>query len=85
MRFIRAYEAEGIPIYAITVQNEPGVDRAIEKDPTFHYPSCRWAAEQERDFIRDHLLFHAVDPEEVAGVLIEPILGAGGCVAREPK
>ncbi|MDQ5894485.1 MAG: hypothetical protein QG596_746 [Actinomycetota bacterium] len=33
------------------------------------------------DFIRDHLLFHAVDPEEVAGVLIEPILGSGGCVA----
>jgi len=55
VRFIRAYEAEGIPIYAITVQNEPGVDRAIEKDPRFHYPSCRWAAEQERDFIRDHL------------------------------
>ncbi len=33
------------------------------------------------DFIRDHLLFHAVDPSEVAGVLIEPILGSGGCVA----
>lgn len=33
------------------------------------------------DFIRDHLLFHAVDPAEVAGVLIEPILGSGGCVA----
>lgn len=33
------------------------------------------------DFIRDHLLFHAFDPHEVAGVLIEPILGSGGCVA----
>ena len=33
------------------------------------------------DFIRDHLLFHAVDPADVAGVLIEPILGSGGCVA----
>ena len=33
------------------------------------------------DFIRDQLLFHAVDPGEVAGVLIEPILGSGGCVA----
>ncbi|MDQ2623472.1 MAG: aminotransferase class III-fold pyridoxal phosphate-dependent enzyme, partial [Actinomycetota bacterium] len=33
------------------------------------------------DYIRDHLLFHAVDPGEVAGVLIEPILGSGGCVA----
>ncbi|MGK2933195.1 MAG: aspartate aminotransferase family protein [Solirubrobacterales bacterium] len=33
------------------------------------------------DYIRDHLLFHAIDPHEVAGVLIEPILGSGGCVA----
>jgi len=33
------------------------------------------------DYIRDHLLFHAVDPNEVAGVLVEPILGSGGCVA----
>lgn len=55
VRFIRAYEAEGIPIYAITVQNEPGVDRAKEADPKWHYPSCHWTAEQERDFIRDYL------------------------------
>jgi 4-aminobutyrate aminotransferase-like enzyme len=33
------------------------------------------------DFIRDHLLFHAVDPREVAGILIEPVMGSGGCVA----
>jgi 4-aminobutyrate aminotransferase-like enzyme len=33
------------------------------------------------DYVRDHLLFHAVDPGEVAGVVIEPILGSGGCVA----
>lgn len=33
------------------------------------------------DYLRDHLLFHAIDPDEVAGVLIEPILGSGGCVA----
>lgn len=32
------------------------------------------------DFIRDHVLFHAVDPSEVAGVVIEPVLGSGGCV-----
>lgn len=55
VRFIQAYEAEGIPIHAITVQNEPGVDRAREKDRKWHYPSCRWTGEQERDFIRDHL------------------------------
>ncbi len=33
------------------------------------------------DYIRDHLLFHLVEPDRVAGVVIEPILGSGGCVA----
>jgi 4-aminobutyrate aminotransferase-like enzyme len=33
------------------------------------------------DYLRDHVLFHAVDPSEVAGVVIEPVLGSGGCVA----
>lgn len=55
VKFIQAYEAEGIPIYAVTIQNEPGVDRAKEKNPKWRYPSCRWTGEQERDFIRDHL------------------------------
>jgi len=33
------------------------------------------------DYLRDHLLFHAIDPREVAGFLIEPVMGSGGCVA----
>jgi 4-aminobutyrate aminotransferase-like enzyme len=33
------------------------------------------------DYLRDHLLFHAIDPREVAGFVIEPVLGSGGCVA----
>ncbi len=33
------------------------------------------------DYIRDHVLFHALDPADVAGVVIEPVLGSGGCVA----
>jgi 4-aminobutyrate aminotransferase-like enzyme len=33
------------------------------------------------DFLRDHLLFHVVDPGEVAGVVIEPVMGSGGCVS----
>jgi len=33
------------------------------------------------DYIRDHLLHHAVDPREVAGFVIEPVMGSGGCVA----
>jgi 4-aminobutyrate aminotransferase-like enzyme len=33
------------------------------------------------DYIRDHLLHHAVDPREIAGFMIEPVMGSGGCVA----
>ncbi len=33
------------------------------------------------DYISDHVLFHALDPADVAGVVIEPVLGSGGCVA----
>jgi len=47
-KFVKAYEAEGIPIYAITVQNEPGVS-------TGKYPSCRWSGAEQRDFIKNHL------------------------------
>lgn len=48
LKFIRAYEAEGVPIYAITIQNEPQ-----HVDP--NYPTTLWSAEQQRDFIRDFL------------------------------
>ena len=30
------------------------------------------------DYLRDQVLFHAIDPEEVAGVIIEPVVGSGG-------
>ena len=48
LKYIQAYEAEGIPIYAITVQNEPNM---IHMD----YPTTFWKGEMQRDFIRDHL------------------------------
>ncbi|MEQ9379303.1 MAG: glycoside hydrolase family 30 beta sandwich domain-containing protein [Pirellulales bacterium] len=54
VKFIQAYQEEGVPIHAITVQNEPGVDRNGEA-PRWRYPSCRYRGEQERDLIRDHL------------------------------
>ncbi len=47
-RSVEAYRAEGIDIIAITIQNEP------EYFPDT-YPTCGWRAEQQRDFIRDHL------------------------------
>ena len=46
-RFIAAYEAEGIPIWAISLQNEPMARQTWE--------SMLYTAEEERDFLRDHL------------------------------
>ena len=47
VRFIRAYEAEGVPLWAVSVQNEP--------QATQRWDSCLYSAEDERDFVRDHL------------------------------
>jgi len=45
--FIKAYEKAGIPVWGLTVQNEP---MAIQR-----WESCFFTAEAERDFVRDHL------------------------------
>ncbi len=47
VRFIQAYEAEGVPIWGVTVQNEPEARQ--------RWDSCLYTAEEERDFVRDHL------------------------------
>ncbi len=46
-RFIKAYAAEGIPVWGISVQNEPMA--------TQRWESCIYTAEEERDFLKDHL------------------------------
>ena len=46
-KYINAYEKEGIPIWGISVQNEPDAKQPWE--------SCIYTAEDERDFIRDYL------------------------------
>lgn len=46
-KFIKAYEAEGIPIWGITVQNEPMATQTWE--------SCIYTAEEERDFLKTYL------------------------------
>jgi len=46
-KFIKAYQDEGIPIWGISVQNEP---MATQK-----WESCIYSAEQERDFLKNHL------------------------------
>jgi 4-aminobutyrate aminotransferase-like enzyme len=47
----------------------------------FAAPRAGGTGDATVDYIRDHLLFHSIDPRDVAGVLIEPVLGSGGVVA----
>lgn len=47
VKFIKAYEKEGIPIWGITIQNEPMA--------TQRWESCIFTAEEERDFLKNNL------------------------------
>jgi glucosylceramidase len=46
-KFIKAYEAEGIPIWGVSIQNEPMA--------TQRWESCIFTAEEERDFLKNNL------------------------------
>ena len=46
-RFIQEYAKEQIPIWGLTVQNEP--------DSAQTWDSCLYSGDEERDFVRDHL------------------------------
>jgi len=46
-KFIKAYESEGIPIWGLTIQNEPMATQTWE--------SCVFTAEEERDFLKKNL------------------------------
>jgi glucosylceramidase len=46
-KFIRAYEKEGIPIWGMTIQNEPMA--------TQRWESCIYTADDERDFLKNYL------------------------------
>lgn len=46
-KFIKEYEKSGIPVWGITIQNEP---MATQK-----WESCIYTAEEERDFLKNHL------------------------------
>lgn len=47
VKYIKAYEAKGIPVWGLTVQNEPMAKQRWE--------SCIYTAEEERDFIKQYL------------------------------
>jgi len=46
-KFIKAYEKEGVPIWGLSIQNEPMAKQTWE--------SCIYTAEQERDFLKNNL------------------------------
>ena len=46
-KFIKAYEELGIPIWGLTIQNEPMA--------TQRWESCIYTAKEERDFLKNHL------------------------------
>jgi glucosylceramidase len=46
-KFIKAYEKEGIPVWGISIQNEPMATQTWE--------SCIYSAEEERDFLKNYL------------------------------
>jgi len=47
VRYVQEYEREGLPIWGLTVQNEPLAEQ--------EWDSCIYTGEEERDFVRDHL------------------------------
>ncbi|HWJ29493.1 MAG TPA: glycoside hydrolase family 30 beta sandwich domain-containing protein, partial [Flavisolibacter sp.] len=47
IKFIKAYEAKGIPVWGLSVQNEPMARQTWE--------SCIYSAEDERDFVKGFL------------------------------
>ena len=47
VKFIREYENEGIPIWGLTIQNEP---LAVQR-----WESCIYTADEERDFLKNYL------------------------------
>ncbi|TMI77745.1 MAG: glycosyl hydrolase, partial [Bacteroidetes bacterium] len=47
VKFIQAYQKENIPVWGLTVQNEPMAKQTWE--------SCMYTAVEERDFIKNHL------------------------------
>ena len=46
-KFIKAYQKEGVPVWGITIQNEP---MATQK-----WESCVYTGEEERDFLKNYL------------------------------
>ena len=49
VKFLQGYEAEGVPVQAVTVQNE------VDTEQDGRMPACTWPMEYEADFVRNFL------------------------------
>ena len=49
LKFLQAYAAEGVPVQALTSQNE------VDTDQDGRMPACIWPQEYEMAFVREHL------------------------------
>lgn len=49
LKFLQGYAAEGVPLQALTTQNE------VDTDQDGKMPACIWPQEYEIQFVRDHL------------------------------
>ena len=49
VKFLQAYAAEGLPVQAVTVQNE------VDTDQDARMPACAWPQEYEMGFVKGHL------------------------------
>src|SRR6202050_3382220 len=49
LKFLQAYAVEGVPVQALTSQNE------VDTDQDGKMPACIWPQEYEIEFVRDHL------------------------------
>ena len=49
VKFLQAYAAAGVPVQAVTVQNE------VDTDQDGRMPACAWPQEYEMGFVKNHL------------------------------
>nr|XP_027232645.1 glucosylceramidase-like [Penaeus vannamei] len=50
VKFVQSYEAEGVPIWGLTTQNEP-----LTGFEDWFWNTCAWTAEDQRDWIKTNL------------------------------
>jgi glucosylceramidase len=94
VKYIKAYELEGIPINYVSIQNEP---TCCIKQPPMDYPGMHWSGPDMRDFIKNNLLpafqangittrilaldFNWGDSDKLTPILSDPTIAASPLLA----